>query len=112
MRVSSLLFLLLSALVVSAASRTLLNGVSHASEGDQEEEHQRILAELEEVHQLRERMLQQGMSALLLLLARPPLFSYSCPLYNVSSCVSINVLQRTLLCCESIQLSPSIRHVP
>ena len=61
MRISGLLILLLSALVVSAASRALLNGVSQASEGDQEEQHQRILAELEEVHQLRERMLQQGM---------------------------------------------------
>ncbi len=95
-------FLLLSALVVSAASRTLLDGVSQASASAQEEEHQRILAELEEVHQLRERMLQQGMSALLLLLARPPLFSYSSPLYNVSSSVSTSVLQRTLFCCESI----------
>ncbi|DBA68864.1 TPA: hypothetical protein ACH3X2_013344 [Trebouxia sp. C0005] len=60
MRISGLLILLLSALVVSAASRALLNGVSQASEGDQEEQHQRILAELEEVHQLRERMLQQA----------------------------------------------------
>jgi hypothetical protein len=64
MRASSLLMLLLSALVVSAASRTLLNGISQASEGDQNEQHQRILAELEEVHQLRERMLQQGMCIL------------------------------------------------
>ncbi len=64
MRVSSLLILLLSALVVSAASRTLLNGISQASEGDQDEQHQRILAELEEVHQLRERMLQQGICVL------------------------------------------------
>ena len=64
MRVSSLLIILLSALTVSAASRTLLDGISQASEADQAEEHQRILAELEEVHQLRERMLQQGMCVL------------------------------------------------
>lgn len=57
MRVSSLLIILLSALIVSAASRTLLDGTSQASEAEQ---HQRILAELEEVHQLRERMLQQA----------------------------------------------------
>ena len=61
MRVSSLLIILLSALIVSAASRTLLDGTSQASEAEQ---HQRILAELEEVHQLRERMLQQGMCVL------------------------------------------------
>lgn len=60
MRVSSLLIILLSALIVSAASRTLLDGISQASEADQAEQHQRILAELEEVHQLRERMLQQA----------------------------------------------------
>jgi sensor domain CHASE-containing protein len=63
MRVSRFLILLLSVLIASAASRTLLDGISQASEADQEE-HQRILAELEEVHHLRERMLQQGMCVL------------------------------------------------
>ena len=64
MRVSSLLILLLSVLIASAASRTLLDGISQASAEVEQEEHQRILAELEEVHQLRERMLQQGMCVL------------------------------------------------
>ncbi|KAL0046352.1 hypothetical protein WJX82_009832 [Trebouxia sp. C0006] len=59
MRVSNFLILLLSVLIASAASRTLLDGISQASEAGQEE-HQRILAELEEVHHLRERMLQQA----------------------------------------------------
>lgn len=47
--------LLLSILVVGVASRQLLD-----ADLDSALEHQRILAELEEVHQLRERMLQQG----------------------------------------------------
>lgn len=46
---------LFSLLVVHAASRDLLNDGTAVAE-----EHQRILAELEEVHQLRERMLQAG----------------------------------------------------
>ena len=50
-----LVVLLLSLLVISAACRQL-RGV----EADYATDHQRILAELEEVHQLRERMLQQG----------------------------------------------------
>ena len=54
-RKASLAFLLLSLLVVGVASR-------HLTTLDSEDalEHQRILAELEEVHKLRERMLQQG----------------------------------------------------
>ncbi|KAA6410728.1 MAG: hypothetical protein FRX49_03531 [Trebouxia sp. A1-2] len=47
--------LLLSILVVGVASRQLLD-----ADLDSALEHQRILAELEEVHQLRERMLQQA----------------------------------------------------
>ncbi len=47
--------LLLSILVMGVASRQLLD-----ADVDTALEHQRILAELEEVHQLRERMLQQG----------------------------------------------------
>lgn len=60
MRPNHLMLLFLSVLVVSATSRALLSGSSQDLKGAQEEEHQRILAELEEVHQLRERMLQQG----------------------------------------------------
>lgn len=63
MRAHQALLLLLSVLVVSATSRTLLSGSGQDLSGAQEEEHQRILAELEEVHQLRERMLQQGKRA-------------------------------------------------
>ena len=49
--------LVLSVLLVSVTSRQLQN-----IDADSASEHQRILAELEEVHQLRERMLQQGMT--------------------------------------------------
>ncbi len=53
---------LLAALLVAGAlaePRKLLEAGADLSEAN---EHQRILAELEEVHQLRERMLQQGKS--------------------------------------------------
>lgn len=52
---ASLAFLLLSLLVIGVASR-------HFTSTDSEDalEHQRILAELEEVHKLRESMLQQA----------------------------------------------------
>lgn len=51
----NLVVLLLSLLVISTACRQL-----RGAEADYATDHQRILAELEEVHQLRERMLQQG----------------------------------------------------
>ncbi len=49
--------LVLSVLLVIVTSRQLQD-----IDADGALEHQRILAELEEVHQLRERMLQQGMT--------------------------------------------------
>jgi hypothetical protein len=49
--------LVLSVLLVSVTSRQLQD-----TDADSALEHQRILAELEEVHQLRERMLQQGIT--------------------------------------------------
>lgn len=55
MKFTKMSVLLLSILVVSVASRQLLD-----ADMDTALEHQRILAELEEVHQLRERMLQQA----------------------------------------------------
>ncbi len=55
MKFTTISVLLLSILVVGVASRQLLD-----ADVDTALEHQRILAELEEVHQLRERMLQQG----------------------------------------------------
>jgi urease accessory protein UreF len=55
MKFTTIAVLLLSILVVGVASRQLLD-----ADMDTALEHQRILAELEEVHQLRERMLQQG----------------------------------------------------
>ena len=55
MKFTKISALLLSILIVSVASRQLLD-----ADMDTALEHQRILAELEEVHQLRERMLQQG----------------------------------------------------
>ncbi len=56
----SLLFL--SMIVLGATAHRLLEATSRKETGalDNAEEHQRILAELEEVHNLRERMLQQG----------------------------------------------------
>lgn len=63
----SLILLLALAFVVSASSRTLTaetDLTSQTREGrelsDDAAEHQRVLAELEQVHQLRERMLQEG----------------------------------------------------
>ena len=47
--------LLVSFVVLGVTSRKMMD-----AEMDASLEHQRILAELEEVHQLRERMLQQG----------------------------------------------------
>lgn len=55
MRASLVVMLLLSILMVGVSSRKLLD-----ADVDVAMEHQRILAELEEVHQLRERMLQEG----------------------------------------------------
>ena len=53
--------LLLSLLVVGSAAHRLLEANSQKAEGfNDAAEHQRILSELEEVHQLRERMLQEG----------------------------------------------------
>lgn len=47
--------LLLTVLAIGATARQLKDGSTENAM-----EHQRILAELEEVHQLRERMLQEG----------------------------------------------------
>ncbi len=67
MTVTKTATLFLSMIILSAASHRFL--VTHASsqhlafegrELSEAEEHQRILSELEEVHQLCERMLQQG----------------------------------------------------
>ncbi len=55
MKSTTISVLLLSILAVGVAPRQLLD-----ADVDAALEHQRILAELEEVHQLRERMLQQG----------------------------------------------------
>lgn len=50
-----LFFAILTVIGVCAEPRKLLT-----TTGAETEEHQRILSELEEVHQLRERMLQEG----------------------------------------------------
>lgn len=55
MKTTITLLCLLSVLVASADSRRIL-----AANVPPVAEHQRILSELEEVHQLRERMLQEG----------------------------------------------------
>jgi hypothetical protein len=62
--------LLLATAIVCTESHRLLSaenqpaGRSLAESDENALEHQRILAELEEVHQLRERMLQQGAHSL------------------------------------------------
>ena len=63
--------LLLATAIVCTESHRLLSAESQsagrklAETDDNALEHQRILAELEEVHQLRERMLQQGEQSLM-----------------------------------------------
>ena len=58
---ATLVFLVLVSIITTVAPRKLLtNEFALSNTLDFATEHQRILAELEEVHQLRERMLQQG----------------------------------------------------
>ena len=58
---TNMAMLFLSMIVLGATAHRLLEATSQKTGDLQEaEEHQRILAELEEVHTLRERMLQQG----------------------------------------------------
>ena len=66
LRKAAIALLLTAALIVGGSARTLTNADLTAQRTEGRElstetmEHQRILAELEEVHQLRERMLQEG----------------------------------------------------
>ena len=78
MTVTKTATLFLSMIIISAASHRFL--ATHASsqhlafddrELSEAEEHQRILSELEEVHQLRERMLQQGKCIIGMLFTSP-----------------------------------------
>ena len=58
---ATLVLLVLMSIITTVAPRKLLtNNTALSITLDFATEHQRILAELEEVHQLRERMLQQG----------------------------------------------------
>ncbi len=58
---ATLVLLVLVSITTAVAPRKLLtNEFALSNTLDFATEHQRILAELEEVHQLRERMLQQG----------------------------------------------------
>ncbi len=58
---ATLVFLVLVSIITTVAPRKLLtNEFALSNTLDFATEHQRILAELEEVHQLRDRMLQQG----------------------------------------------------
>ena len=66
-RKTGLIVLLAMAFIVGASSRVLTADADLTSQqtagrqlSDETKEHQRILAELETVHQLRERMLQEG----------------------------------------------------
>ncbi len=63
MKSRSIAVLLVAMMIIGAVAdpRTLLEAGSEDVELSVATEHQRILAELEEVHQLRERMLQEGM---------------------------------------------------
>ena len=58
LNVAAIAVLLMSVMLIGAQSRNTVGTVDVAT--IEAMEHQRILAELEEVHQLRERMLQQG----------------------------------------------------
>ncbi len=58
LNMAAIAVLLVSVMFIGAQSRKTLGTVDVAA--IEAMEHQRILAELEEVHQLRERMLQQG----------------------------------------------------
>lgn len=67
MNTTKMLLLFLSMIVIGSASHRLLEAQTKFQAAELEgrqlteaEEHQRILSELEEVHQLRERMLQEG----------------------------------------------------
>ncbi len=61
MNTTKMTLLFLSMIVLGATAHRLLEATSQKTGAlDNAEEHQRILAELEEVHSLRERMLQQG----------------------------------------------------
>ena len=60
--VAAIAVLLLSVAFVGAQNRKTLGETVDVATIEAQE-HQRILAELEQVHQLRERMLQQGKSA-------------------------------------------------
>ncbi len=61
MNTTKMALLFLSMIVLGATAHRLLEATSQKTGAlNDAEEHQRILAELEEVHGLRERMLQQG----------------------------------------------------
>lgn len=61
MNTTKIALLFLSMIVLGATAHRLLEATSQRTDALHDaEEHQRILAELEEVHGLRERMLQQG----------------------------------------------------
>lgn len=67
MHTTKILLMFLSMVVIGCASHRLLEAQTNFQAAELEgrhlteaEEHQRILSELEEVHQLRERMLQEG----------------------------------------------------
>lgn len=66
-RKTGIVILLAMAFIIGASSRLLTADTELTSQqtagrqlSDETKEHQRILAELETVHQLRERMLQEG----------------------------------------------------
>lgn len=89
----ALFFAALMVIGACAEPRKLL-ATTEGRELVEAEEHQRILAELEEVHQLRERMLQEGKTSFLALHARfgftshqPHAFAGTGHLYGVSTLI-------------------------
>lgn len=64
----AMLLVIMSAVTTALPRKLLTDDFSSSSTLDLATEHQRILAELEEVHQLRERMLQQGEGCLAFLI--------------------------------------------
>ena len=70
--------LFLSMIVLGATAHRLLEATSQKTGALHDaEEHQRILAELEEVHYLRERMLQQGKALSLIHLCTPIIIAFA-----------------------------------
>ncbi len=91
MNTTKMALLFLSMIVLGATAHRLLEATSQKTGALHDaEEHQRILAELEEVHGLRERMLQQGKaSSFIHLHMRYHCFSTNAPWRQKTLCLPV-----------------------